>query len=70
MFETRLINQVVVWERILESENEKKNNLHPKAQSYSPGASESRVKGNNSIVTRIFKLGQTRNFSTHSSEPA
>jgi hypothetical protein len=70
MMDTRLINQVIVWERILEIETEKQKNLHPKAQAFSSINSEPRLNVNKSIFSRIFKFSQDRKFSSHSSEPA
>jgi hypothetical protein len=68
--DTRLINQVVVWERILEMENEKQKNIHPKAQAYSSIASDPRIKEKKSIVSQILKFGHKSNFASHSLEPA
>lgn len=68
--ETRLINQVVVWERILEMENEKQKNLRPKAPAYTTAASGPCRKEHKSSLSKFMKLALFHNNTSHSSELA
>ncbi len=66
MMETRLICQVVEWERIIELDNEKQKNLHPKAHPSYQTTSEPRRNEHKSSLGRLFKLIRRFDFSMHS----
>ena len=70
MIDTRLINQVLVWERRIEIENEKQKNLHPHAYAGLPTAPEPCQKAQKSIFARIFRHSLGHNLTIHSAEPA
>jgi len=70
MCDTRLINQVLVWERRIEIENENHKNHRPENNEHLPIALEPCRKEHKSILARVLTLSLNRNYSIHASEPA
>ncbi len=70
MMDTRLICQVVEWERIIELENEKQKNNRPNTHTCYQITSEPHRNDRQSSLGRLFKLIRHFDLSLHSSEPA
>jgi len=66
---TRMICQVVEWERRLEIENEKLNNHLPEKRNYFELGIALSQKVYQSIHSRFFRFDQNSHISIHSSEP-
>jgi len=65
MFDTRLIYQVVDWERRLEIENEKQKNQRPGLYTGFPKAHQACRKEQPSFLMQIFRHGLNRIFAIH-----
>lgn len=70
MFDTRLICQVVEWERRIEIGNENRKNNRPEVTPSFPIAIDRGQKGLQSKLAQFIKLRRVHNYSMHSSEPA
>ncbi len=71
MMDTRLIYQVVEWDRRLEIENEKQKNLRPGTYvGFTSKNTGPEVKERRSFFARIFRHGTGHNITIHSAEPA
>ena len=70
MFDTRLICQVVDWERRIEIENEKQKNHWPETSGFFAKGYDLLRTAHKSIVGRFNKLSKDRIVSVHSSQPA
>ncbi len=68
MFDPRLINQVLVWERKFEVEDEYQKYHRPEAYEYYPIALEPCPKEHKPILGRLIKLMSARNVTSTSSE--
>jgi hypothetical protein len=70
MFDTRLIYQVVDWERRIEIENDKHKIPRPATITAWPAQPKSYRGERESIFTRIFNLNRDRRLTARSTEPA
>jgi hypothetical protein len=70
MIDTRLIYQVVEWDRRIEMENEKQKNLRPKPNADFTTVHEPGQKQQPSILVRIFRQCIGQKIAAHSAEPA
>ena len=59
MFDTRLIHQVLEWERRLEIENEKRKSHHPNMDTRYPTRPQACRKEHRSVFARIFDSPET-----------
>ncbi len=70
MFDTRLIYQVVDWERRLEIENEKRKKPRPEPWLDFTAPAEPARQERESIFARLLRLGRSRRLAIRSVEPA
>jgi len=69
MFDARLINQVVEWERRMEIENRDQKNHRPEAYEYYPIALEPCIKEPKFKLVRMLKLVRDHYNFPHLPEP-